>query len=104
MKCPFCNKDMETGFVKFDVRGRGYFKGELLWQDENNKSQSEMRLNEHHNDEYSGLPVYKAFKCDYCEKIIMNTLISDIAKKICPKCGASIDWDYPKCPKCKHVF
>lgn len=27
-----------------------------------------------------------------------------IAKKCCPQCGHSHDWDDPKCPICKHNY
>ena len=29
---------------------------------------------------------------------------SDYPKKTCPVCGAVHDFDYPKCPKCKHNY
>lgn len=28
----------------------------------------------------------------------------EMPQKKCPKCGATIDFDYPKCPVCKYDF
>jgi len=29
---------------------------------------------------------------------------AELPEKVCPACGLSIDFDYPKCPSCGHIF
>ena len=49
------------------------------------------------------------FVCPNCRKLEFflaenETLDDETPKKTCPECGAVHDFDYPKCPKCKHEY
>ena len=33
-----------------------------------------------------------------------NSNSEDLPQRICPKCSASHDFDYPKCPNCKYDY
>ena len=37
-------------------------------------------------------------------EVIDETVEDEISKRTCPKCGESIDIDFPKCPNCKYNF
>ena len=47
--------------------------------------------------------------CPKCQKLEFyateNALPEEpLPQKKCPECGAVHDFDYPKCPNCKHVY
>ncbi|MBO5968391.1 MAG: hypothetical protein J6S14_07820 [Clostridia bacterium] len=47
--------------------------------------------------------------CPKCRKLEFflaenETLDDETPKKTCPECGTVHDFDYPKCPKCKHEY
>ena len=47
--------------------------------------------------------------CPKCRKLEFflaenETLDDETPKKTCPDCGTVHDFDYPKCPKCKHEY
>jgi len=49
------------------------------------------------------------FVCPKCRKLEFflaenETLDDDTPKKTCPDCGTVHDFDYPKCPNCKHTY
>ena len=49
------------------------------------------------------------FVCPKCRKLEFflaenETLDDETPKKTCPECGTVHDFDYPKCPKCKHEY
>ncbi len=52
----------------------------------------------------------KEAKQYYKEKTVLEneavdeTVEDEISKRTCPKCGESIDIDFPKCPNCKYNF
>lgn len=75
MKCPFCGKEMDEGFVR-GSGGRSIYKSFLYWNDSENKmGWFKMGLKlaaDHHN---LGYPAVVAYKCDDCKKIIMDTYI-----------------------------
>lgn len=75
MKCPFCGKEMDEGFVR-GMAGRSIYKSFLYWNDYENKmglfSYGLKLAADHHN---VGAPAVVAYKCDDCKKIIMDTCI-----------------------------
>lgn len=48
--------------------------------------------------------------CPSCKKLEFyyaggdDTIEDTLPQKICPSCGTEHDFDYPKCPKCKHDY
>ncbi len=77
MKCPFCGKEMDEGFVR-GSSGRTIYKGCLYWNDSEHKaglfSYGLKLAADHYN---LGSPAVVAHKCDDCKKIIMDTYIVD---------------------------
>lgn len=57
----------------------------------------------------SGALEVQIFVCPKCRKLEFflaeNEMLDDeTPKKTCPECGTVHDFDYPKCPKCKHEY
>jgi hypothetical protein len=57
----------------------------------------------------SGALEVKIFVCPKCRKLEFflaenETLDDETPKKTCHKCGTVHDFDYPKCPNCKHEY
>ena len=57
----------------------------------------------------SGALEVQIYVCPKCRKLEFflaenETLDDETPKKTCPECGAVHDFDYPKCPKCKHEY
>ena len=57
----------------------------------------------------SGALEVQIYVCSKCRKLEFflaenETLDDDTPKKTCPDCGTVHDFDYPKCPKCKHEY
>ena len=50
--------------------------------------------------------IYVCPKCRKLEFYLAETenIDDDTPKKTCPACGTVHDFDYPKCPKCKHEY
>ncbi len=75
LKCPYCGKDMDEGFVR-GLSHQIHYNSSLYWNDENHKmgwfSNGLKLFSDHHN---FGCPAVKAYKCDDCKKIIMETYI-----------------------------
>lgn len=75
MKCPFCGKEMDEGFVRGST-GRSIWNDYLYWNDSENKiglfGYGLKLAADHHN---MGSPAVVAYKCDDCKKIIMDTYI-----------------------------
>ena len=72
MKCPFCDKEMQEGFVR--GVSRGLRKSSVYWNDEYNKPtlfSNGLKLRADHYD--FGFPAIKAYRCDDCQKVIMET-------------------------------
>ena len=49
------------------------------------------------------------FVCPKCRKLEFflaenKTLDDETPKQTCPECGTVHDFDYPKCPNCKHEY
>lgn len=47
--------------------------------------------------------------CPCCRKLEFylaedDTVSDELPQKKCPECGAIHDFDYPKCPVCKHNY
>ena len=47
--------------------------------------------------------------CPHCHKLEFYAESTDLSgdtlpQKTCPVCGSIHDFDYPKCPKCKHDY
>ncbi len=57
----------------------------------------------------SGALAVDIYTCPKCGKIeLFQSEFADeesgIAQRTCPKCGKKHDYDYPKCPHCKHTY
>ena len=57
----------------------------------------------------AGALAVNIFMCPKCHKLEFyageeEALTEDIPKRICPSCGTSHDFDYPKCPNCKYDY
>ena len=52
------------------------------------------------------LDVYACKGCGKVELFLPEGVIEggELPQKKCPKCGATIDFDYSKCPVCKYDF
>ena len=49
------------------------------------------------------------YVCPQCHKLELfasesASVQNDLPQKTCPVCGTVHDFDYPKCPKCKHDY
>ena len=57
------------------------------------------------NNLLSGALEVNIFICSNCGKIEFYNERSDNLPQVkCPTCGCSHDFDYPKCPNCKHSY
>ena len=57
----------------------------------------------------SGALEVQIYVCPKCRKLEFflaenEALDDDTPKKTCPDCGTVHDFDYPKCPNCKHEY
>ena len=57
----------------------------------------------------SGALEVQIFVCPKCRKLEVflaenEVLDDDTPKRTCPDCGTVHDFDYPKCPNCKHEY
>ena len=50
------------------------------------------------------IDIYSCPKCGKIELFQPETASDGLAQKQCPVCGAVIDFDYGRCPHCKHEF
>ena len=91
MKCLRCGEDMQyLSREKLQLGKTGWGLGDLP-------------------NLLSGALEVQILVCPKCRKLEFflaenETLDDDIPKKTCPKCGTVHDFDYPKCPKCKHEY
>lgn len=87
MKCPFCGKEMDEGFVLGASGSPVLCNTFLYWNDSEHKAgwlSMGLKLSaDHHN---LGSPAVAAHKCDDCKKIIMDTYIVDKNKGKGQKC------------------
>lgn len=91
MKCLRCGEDMQyLSREKLQLGKTGWVLGDLP-------------------NLLSGALEVQIFVCPKCRKLEFflaenETLDDETPKKTCPKCGAVHDFDYPKCPNCKHEY
>lgn len=91
MKCLRCGEDMQyLSREKLQLGKTGWVLGDLP-------------------NLLSGALEVQIFVCPKCRKLEFflaenETLDDETPKKTCPKCGTVHDFDYPKCPKCKHEY
>ena len=55
----------------------------------------------------AGAMMVDIYSCPGCGKIELfqpRALSDELPQKRCPVCGALIDFDYSRCPCCKHEF
>lgn len=55
----------------------------------------------------AGAMVAEIFSCPKCGKIELfqaEDSADELPQKQCPGCGAVIDFDYGRCPRCRHEF
>ena len=50
------------------------------------------------------IDIYSCPKCRKIELFQPEATSDGLAQKQCPVCGAVIDFDYGRCPHCKHKF
>ena len=50
------------------------------------------------------IDIYSCPKCGKIELFQPEAASDGLAQKQCPVCGAVIDFDYGRCPHCKHEF
>jgi len=48
--------------------------------------------------------IYSCPKCGKLEFFLAGDTEGELPQKQCPKCGKMHDFDYPKCPFCKHDY
>ena len=48
--------------------------------------------------------VYRCKECRRLEFFAAEEVSQDIPQTTCPVCGKSHDFDYPRCPFCKHEY
>lgn len=48
--------------------------------------------------------LYGCPNCGKTELYQTEDSCEDLVQKQCPNCGAVIDFDYGRCPRCKHEF
>ena len=91
MKCLRCGEDMRyLSREKLQLGKTGWVLGDLP-------------------NLLSGALEVQILVCPKCRKLEFflaenETLDDDTPKKTCPDCGTVHDFDYPKCPKCKHEY
>ena len=91
MKCLRCGEDMQyLSREKLQLGKTGWVLGDLP-------------------NLLSGALDVQILVCPKCRKLEFflaenETLDDDTPKKTCPDCGTVHDFDYPKCPKCKHEY
>ena len=91
MKCLRCGEDMQyLSREKLQLGKTGWVLGDLP-------------------NLLSGALEVQIFVCPKCRKLEFflaeNEMLDDeTPKKTCPECGTVHDFDYPKCPKCKHEY
>ena len=91
MKCLRCGEDMQyLSREKLQLGKTGWVLGDLP-------------------NLLSGALEVKILVCPKCRKLEFflaenEMLDDDTPKKTCPECGTVHDFDYPKCPKCKHEY
>lgn len=91
MKCLRCGEDMQyLSREKLQLGKTGWVLGDLP-------------------NLLSGALEVQIFVCPKCRKLEFflaeNEMLDDeTPKKTCPKCGTVHDFDYPKCPNCKHEY
>ena len=48
------------------------------------------------------------YRCPTCKRLEFfaadESEGNDLSQRTCPSCGTVHDFDYPKCPKCKHDY
>ena len=91
MKCLRCGEDMQyLSREKLQLGKTGWVLGDLP-------------------NLLSGALEVQILVCPKCRKLEFflaanKTLDDDTPKKTCPDCGTVHDFDYPKCPNCKHEY
>lgn len=50
------------------------------------------------------LDIYACPDCGKVEFFLPGDSSDELPQKQCPSCGAVIDFDYGRCPHCKHEF
>ena len=91
MKCLRCGEDMQyLSREKLQLGKTGWVLGDLP-------------------NLLSGALDVQILVCPKCRKLEFflaenETLDDETPKKTCPDCGTVHDFDYPKCPKCKHEY
>ncbi|MBR3341824.1 MAG: hypothetical protein IKG30_09400 [Clostridiales bacterium] len=84
MKCPFCSEEMKEGFVRSGATRaglitRGSGSGFLYWTDDEYKAgltSNGLKLHADQFDEF-GLALTKAYMCDACKKVILDTYVEE---------------------------
>ena len=75
MKCPYCDKEMDEGFVRGEPC-QLFHNSSLYWNDEIHKfGLFRYGLELFADYRNLGCPAVKAYKCDCCKKIIMETYV-----------------------------
>ena len=73
--CPYCGKKMDTGYVR-GLTFSAIRKGALYWNDEVHQMTAFYNGQELHADSYQcNCPAVRAYKCDSCMRIIMETYV-----------------------------
>ena len=91
MKCLRCGEDMQyLSREKLQLGKTGWVLGDLP-------------------NLLSGALQVQIYVCPKCRQLEFflaenETLDDETPKKTCPKCGTVHDFDYPKCPNCKHEY
>ena len=55
----------------------------------------------------AGAMAVDIYACPDCGKVELfqpEEALSELPQKTCPQCGAVIDFDYGRCPRCKYEF
>lgn len=116
--CPFCGGEARTGAV-YSPPGRGIYGSRLEWYSEEDMqtkfpTPTACYTFSYHFDKTNFSVGYFCGNCqkifaafDVDEPVLPNSyeddgekITDEIAKKICPKCKAEIDFDYYRCPEC----
>lgn len=89
--CPRCNEEMQyLSRERIQLGKTGWVLGDLP-------------------NLLSGALEVEIYVCPKCRKLEFylaegEIVDDDTPKKTCPACGTVHDFDYPKCPKCKHEY